>query len=42
MILKVALSDGQGQAVDIDVLDNEDGSFTVKYVAPKPGAYQVR
>lgn len=39
--VEVALSDHQGQTVDIDVLDHQDGSFTVKYVAPRPGAYQV-
>lgn len=40
--VEVALLDRQGQNVDIDVLDHQDGSFTVKYTAPKPGAYQVR
>lgn len=39
--VEVALSDHQGQTVDIDVLDHQDGSFTVKYVAPRPGAYQL-
>lgn len=39
--VEVALTDRQGRAVDIDVLDNEDGSFTVKYTAPRPGAYQL-
>ncbi|CAJ0587674.1 unnamed protein product, partial [Mesorhabditis spiculigera] len=39
--VEVALADRNGRAVDIDVLDNQDGSFTVKYTAPKPGAYQL-
>ncbi|CAD6191974.1 unnamed protein product [Caenorhabditis auriculariae] len=39
--VEVALADRFGEAVDIDVLDNRDGSFTVKYTAPKPGAYQL-
>ncbi|KHJ91925.1 Filamin/ABP280 repeat protein [Oesophagostomum dentatum] len=37
----VALADRTGKAVAIDVLDNNDGSFTVKYTAPRPGAYQL-
>lgn len=28
--------------MDIDLLDNNDGSFTVKYTPPKPGAYQLK
>ncbi|VDM28264.1 unnamed protein product [Toxocara canis] len=39
--VEVALSDREGSAVDLDVLDNNDGSFTVRYTAPRPGAYQV-
>lgn len=39
--LQLALNDGDGRAVDIDVLENNDGSFTVKYTAPRPGPYQV-
>ncbi|CAJ0932819.1 unnamed protein product, partial [Mesorhabditis belari] len=39
--VEVALADRDGRAVDIDVLDNQDGSFTVKYTAPRPGAYQL-
>ncbi|RCN41641.1 Filamin/ABP280 repeat protein [Ancylostoma caninum] len=39
--LTVALADRSGKAVAIDVLDNNDGSFTVKYTAPRPGAYQL-
>lgn len=39
--VEVALCDREGSAVDLDVLDNNDGSFTVKYTAPRPGAYQV-
>ncbi|WKY06847.1 hypothetical protein Q1695_006771 [Nippostrongylus brasiliensis] len=39
--VEVALVDKSGRAVAIDVLDNNDGSFTVKYTAPKPGAYQL-
>uniref|UniRef100_A0A915C7H0 Calponin-homology (CH) domain-containing protein n=1 Tax=Parascaris univalens TaxID=6257 RepID=A0A915C7H0_PARUN len=40
--VEVALSDREGSAVDLDVLDNNDGSFTVKYTAPRPGAYQLK
>lgn len=41
--VEVELSDtSTGGAVDIDVLDNNDGSYTVKYTAPKAGIYQVR
>ncbi|KAJ1351554.1 hypothetical protein KIN20_007591 [Parelaphostrongylus tenuis] len=39
--VEVALTDESGKAVAIDVLDNNDGSFTVKYTAPRPGAYQL-
>ncbi|CAJ0936131.1 unnamed protein product, partial [Mesorhabditis belari] len=39
--VEVALADRDGRAVDIDVLDNQDGSFTVKHTAPRPGAYQL-
>ncbi|EYB84224.1 hypothetical protein Y032_0321g2425 [Ancylostoma ceylanicum] len=39
--VEVALADRSGKAVAIDVLDNNDGSFTVKYTAPRPGAYQL-
>uniref|UniRef100_A0A8R1IQ15 Uncharacterized protein n=3 Tax=Caenorhabditis japonica TaxID=281687 RepID=A0A8R1IQ15_CAEJA len=34
--VEVALSDDQGEKVDLDVLDNQDGSFTVKYTAQRP------
>uniref|UniRef100_A0A914UJL9 Calponin-homology (CH) domain-containing protein n=1 Tax=Plectus sambesii TaxID=2011161 RepID=A0A914UJL9_9BILA len=41
--VEVALSDAlTGGAVDLDVLDNHDGSFTIKYTAPRPGSYQLR
>uniref|UniRef100_F1KPN0 Filamin-A n=1 Tax=Ascaris suum TaxID=6253 RepID=F1KPN0_ASCSU len=40
--VEVALCDREGSAVDLDVLDNNDGSFTVKYTAPRPGAYQLK
>ncbi|VDO69600.1 unnamed protein product [Haemonchus placei] len=40
-IIEVALADKSGKAVAIDVLDNSDGSFTVKYTAPRPGKYQL-
>ncbi|GMR46035.1 hypothetical protein PMAYCL1PPCAC_16230 [Pristionchus mayeri] len=40
--LELALNDGDGRAVDIDVLKNADGSFTVKYTAPRPGPYQLK
>ncbi|CAI4224415.1 unnamed protein product [Auanema sp. JU1783] len=40
-VVEVSLDDRAGRAVDIDVLDNSDGSFTVKYTAPRPGAYQL-
>ncbi|PAV82322.1 hypothetical protein WR25_16759 [Diploscapter pachys] len=39
--VQVVMADRQGNSVDIDVLDNNDGSFTVKYTAPNAGAYQV-
>ncbi|KAK6750425.1 hypothetical protein RB195_002418 [Necator americanus] len=39
--VEVSLADRKGQTVAIDVLDNNDGSFTVKYTAPRPGAYQL-
>ncbi|CDH93091.1 Calponin-homology (CH) domain-containing protein [Caenorhabditis elegans] len=39
--VEVALRDDQGENVDLDVLDNQDGSFTVKYTAQRPGAYQL-
>ena len=41
-VLQVVMADRQGNSVDIDVLDNNDGSFTVKYTAPNAGAYQVK
>ena len=40
--VQVLMADRQGNSVDIDVLDNNDGSFTVKYTAPNAGAYQVK
>ncbi|GMT21276.1 hypothetical protein PFISCL1PPCAC_12573 [Pristionchus fissidentatus] len=40
--LELTLNDGDGRAVDIDVLENNDGSFTVKYTAPRPGPYQLK
>lgn len=39
--VEVALADDHGEKVDLDVLDNQDGSFTVKYTAQRPGAYQL-
>lgn len=39
--IEVSLCDREGPAVNLDVLDNDDGSFTVKYTAPRPGSYQV-
>ncbi|CAI5447621.1 unnamed protein product [Caenorhabditis angaria] len=39
--VEVALTDGLGENVDLDVLNNQDGSFTVKYTAQRPGAYQL-
>lgn len=36
------MNDDKGSGVDIDVLDNHDGSFTIKYAAPHPGMYQLR
>ncbi len=40
--VEVELSDRQGRTVDVDVMDNQDGSFTVKYAAPNPGTYEVK
>uniref|UniRef100_A0A1I7TPR1 Calponin-homology (CH) domain-containing protein n=1 Tax=Caenorhabditis tropicalis TaxID=1561998 RepID=A0A1I7TPR1_9PELO len=40
-VVEVALADDHGEKVDLDVLDNQDGSFTVKYTAQRPGAYQL-
>ncbi|CAL2042238.1 unnamed protein product [Caenorhabditis brenneri] len=39
--VEVALADDHGEKVDLDVLDNQDGSFTVKYTAQRPGSYQL-
>ncbi|UMM31108.1 hypothetical protein L5515_012720 [Caenorhabditis briggsae] len=39
--VEVALADDHGEKVDLDVLDNQDGSFTVKYTAQRPGVYQL-
>ena len=33
--------EGDQQKVDVEVVDETDGSYTVKYCAPKPGAYKV-
>ena len=40
--VQVVMADRRSHPVDIDVLGNNDGSFTVKYAAPNAGAYQVR
>ncbi|CAB3406891.1 unnamed protein product [Caenorhabditis bovis] len=39
--VEVELRDNIGEKVDLDVLDNQDGSFTVKYTAKRPGSYQL-
>lgn len=36
------MNDDKGSPVDIAVLDNADGSFTIKYNAPRPGTYHLR
>lgn len=30
-----------GDFMDVDVVDNKDGTFNVFYTAPKPGPYTV-
>lgn len=39
--VQVKLSDEKGGLVPIQVLDNEDGTYSVDYVAPSEGNYKV-
>ena len=37
----MALTGEKGQDVPLTVVDNEDGTFTVDYLAPAPGVYTL-
>uniref|UniRef100_A0AC35U6T8 Calponin-homology (CH) domain-containing protein n=1 Tax=Rhabditophanes sp. KR3021 TaxID=114890 RepID=A0AC35U6T8_9BILA len=40
--VELSMCDNAGEEINVDVIDNDDGSFTVKYTAPTPGDYILK